>query len=209
LKIASLMMVAGASIVATAGCTIDASPTPSTGPSNGPSTGGEKSGGGGNNSGNGGGGSEATVNGKPASEFYAQLTNEETGGYLTGAGSFSAVENGDNAFLVDLFLLKGGKYILYYTEGQGEVSGTGHSLATKKDRNRKVSGEWSVNSTTLLVGDVFACEGLSLNGHSAVRCQLKKTIGYEAAVGRGTTLEVATSSRGKITPDDSQWAEYK
>ena len=61
-----------------------------------------------------------------------------------------------------------------------------------------------------ILGDTARCEGLTKDNAPALMCQLTKAIGYEAAVGRIVTLSTASRSTGEpITPNDSQFADYK
>lgn len=151
-------------------------------------------------------GGNTTINGKTPEEYYGQFYNENKGAYLDGAASFSAQSNGDNLYLATLFVSKGKTFTLFYTEGKGEVTLTGHTAATHPDKNRRLTGAWSIGADgSLLLGDVMKCRAITINDRDSLTCAVTKAIGYEAAVGRAATLSPST---GK-SPNDSTFADYK
>lgn len=151
------------------------------------------------------GGGEALVNGIPASEYYAQFLWEETATYSSGAAAFPE-QDGYDAYLAHLFLMKSGERYLFYGEGEGDVTSTGHSLNLDPSTYTRETGSWSIDGSTLLIGDVMHCDGLSFNGDDVLQCQLDRAIVSDAAVGRTAILKIGF---GESTPFDSEWSEYE
>lgn len=154
------------------------------------------------------GGTTYTINGLPAKEFFAQFMYEKIQRYLEGSGSFSAVNNGDSAFVMRLFLMeKGNSFTLFYTEGPGEWDAGEHIVSPRSERNRRVTGEWKLEGGKLRLGKYVLCDGMETNGVPALRCELTRAIGYEEAIGKGAHL-VAAGSFG-AQPSDSRWDSYR
>jgi hypothetical protein len=95
---------------------------------------------------------------------------------------------------------------MFYAEGNGKVSVTGHALNIFKDRQFKRTGKWSVAQMALDLGGLMRCNKITFNGNPALYCKLEKAVGHGAAVGRNVTLK---KGFGSSSPDDSEWAEYK
>jgi hypothetical protein len=170
-------------------------------------SGGQGSSSGGTTSSSGGssGSSTATVNGVPADEFYAQFQLETIKTSMDGAAAIPAQSNGNNAFLTSLFLQKDGSFTLFYVEGKGEVTSSGHSLNYDSKQGRKVTGSWSVQGTSLVAGP-FKCSGLSFNGENQLRCELKSAVVSAGAVGKSASL---TKGISQSSPSDSRFADYR
>jgi hypothetical protein len=148
---------------------------------------------------------EPIVNGRPASEFYAQFAHALTMAEVSGAAAFPAQADGRNAFLVAFFLMPQQRLELFYAEGEGDVTPTGHSLAVFGNAKKRRSGTWRVDGASLVLDSYMRCDGFSFNGRDALRCTLSSPIITAAAQGRAGTFQNAT---GASTPDDSEWADY-
>lgn len=194
-----LILVASFVLLAACSSTTDSGTSSGQGASSGGTT--SSSGGSGSSSGS----SSATVNGVPADEFYAQFQLETIKTSMDGAAAIPAQSNGNNAFLTSLFLQKDGSFTLFYVEGKGEVTGSGHSLSYDKTQGRKVTGSWSVQGTALVAGP-FKCNGLSFNGENQLRCELKSAVVSAGAVGKSASL---TKGISQSSPSDSRFADYR
>ena len=150
------------------------------------------------------GGAEAEVNGKPASEYYAQLSHEETRTFVGGAGAFAPQPDGRNMFLLQVFLRKDKSFVAFYKEGTGEVTATGYS-GSFEQRGRRLAGTWSTSGARLVLGDLAQCDGVTLNNRPALHCTLSRSVVTAAANGRSAMLKPGISAS---TPDDSAWASY-
>ena len=149
--------------------------------------------------------STATINGKPAAEFYGQFLYETTKRDLEGAAAMAAQANGDNAFLASLFLKQDGSFILFYVEGKGEVTSTGHAISYDKTKGRKVTGSWSLDGVSLVAGPL-TCNGLSLDGKDILDCEVTSAIVSSGAVGKSSMFKKGISEQ---SPSDSEFADYK
>lgn len=147
----------------------------------------------------------ATVNGMPADEFYAQFHWEETTTYVDGAAAFEEQGDGTNAFLTHVFLYDDGTANVFYEEGEGEVTLTGHSLSTSTDTQTRIDTTWQVDGVTLRIGDVFACNGSTFNDEDQLACTLQRSIITAAAVDETARL---TPGFGDASPDDTEFADY-
>jgi hypothetical protein len=128
--------------------------------------------------------------------------------YLEGSGSFSAVKNGDNAFVMRLFLMETGNgFTLFYTEGPGEWQAGDYFVNPRSERNRRVTGTWKLEDSTLVLGNYLRCHGMETNGVPGLKCKLTSAIGYKEAVGHGADLIPAGSIGEK--PSDSRWDSYR
>jgi hypothetical protein len=141
-----------------------------------------------------------------SSEYDDFVYDDENKRYVSGAGSFPEQADSANAFLITVFLKKDGTFVLFYAEGNGKVSITGHALNIFKDRQFKRTGEWTVTQMTLDMGGLMRCNKITFNGAPALYCNIEKAIGHSAAVDRNVTLK---KGLGSSSPDDSEWAEYK
>ncbi|WXH32404.1 hypothetical protein WA016_06388 [Myxococcus stipitatus] len=148
---------------------------------------------------------ETTVNGRPASEYYAQFAYEKYAGAPGGAVEFPAQQDGINLFAATVYLKQDKSFILYYAEGAGTVRSNGYTAEIPPSRMFKRTGAWSVSGGSLRLGDVMTCQGLKVDGSDALRCTLDRTIGYAAAVGKSATFTRSTNT----SPNDRQWADYK
>ncbi len=193
-----MRLVLVASLVVLAACS-------STTTDSGTSSGQGSSSGGTTSSSGGSSGSTATVNGVPADEFYAQFQLETIKTSMDGAAAIPTQSNGNNAFLTSLFLQKDGSFTLFYVEGKGEVTGSGHSLNYDSKQGRKLTGSWSVQGTALVAGP-FRCNGLSFNGENQLRCELKSAVVSAGAVGKSASLSKGIS---QSSPSDSRFADYR
>jgi hypothetical protein len=142
----------------------------------------------------------------PSPEYDDLIYDPDDGRWLSGAGSFPEQADSANAFLVDLFLQEDGSFVLFYAEANGEVWATGHSVSTLNGRQFKETGTWKVTQTALEVGQLMACNKITMNSRPALYCNVEQAIGHDAAVGRNVTLRQTLTSS---SPDDSEWAEYK
>lgn len=149
---------------------------------------------------------DALVQGKPAAEFYADFVWHEGEGVVEGAGAFREGANGRNAYLVHVFLHPEGRFELYYAEGEGSVSATGHRIGVDPASKLAVEGQWGVEAERLVVGDVMDCQGLSVNDRPSLRCTLRRKLGSEEAVGASSVLR---KSWGDDSPLDGEWAQYR
>jgi hypothetical protein len=152
-----------------------------------------------------GNGGNTTINGKPADQFYGQFAYETIKTDMEGAGAMASQDNGDNAYLLNLFLKEDKSFVLFYVEGQGEVSATGNSIQYDPKKGRKVSGTWSIDGASLVVGP-FACDGLNFNGRDVISCEVKQAIVSDGAVGHTAMLDKGEQN---ASPNDSQFADYK
>lgn len=148
---------------------------------------------------------ETIVNGRPASEYYAQFAYEKYAGAPGGAAAFPAQQDGINLFAATAYLKQDKSFILYYAEGAGTVRSNGYSAEIPTSRMFKRTGTWSVSGGSLKLGDLMTCQGLMVNGNDALRCTLDRTIGYSEAVGKSATFTRSTNT----SPNDRQWADYK
>ncbi|MDQ3364955.1 MAG: hypothetical protein M3680_05960 [Myxococcota bacterium] len=148
---------------------------------------------------------EAIVNGKPASQFYGQFTHAMTNRGIDGAAAFATQPDGRNAFLVTFFLMPNNKLELFYAEGDGQVTSTGHSLAIYGTAKKRRMGTWRIEGTELELDSFMRCGGFTFNGKDALRCTLETAIMTPAAVGRTGTFDPGF---GTSSPDDSEFADY-
>lgn len=194
-----MRLIFAASFVLLAACS---STTTDSGTSGGQGT---SSGGTTSSSGGSSGSSTATVNGVPADEFYAQFQMETIKTSMDGAAAIPTQSSGNNAFLTSLFLQKDGSFTLFYVEGKGEVTSSGHSLNYDSKQGRKVTGSWSVQGVALVAGP-FRCNGLSFNGQNQLRCELTSAVVSAGAVGKSASL---TKGISQSSPSDSRFADYR
>jgi hypothetical protein len=148
---------------------------------------------------------EPLVNGKPASEFYNQFAHAVTMAEVGGAAAFPAQGDGRNAFLAQFFLMPNKKLVLFYAEGQGEVTQTGHALNLDPSTKKRREGTWRVDGAALVLDSFMRCDGFTLNGKDALRCTLSSTIVTAAAQGRTGTFQKGI---GTSSPDDTEFADY-
>lgn len=148
---------------------------------------------------------EPLINGKPASQFYAQFAHATTKNEVSGAASFPAQPDGRNAYLATFFLMPENKLVFLYAEGQGEVTSTGHSLSILNNSKKKRMGTWRVDGAQLVLDAYMRCDGFTLNDKDALRCTLSSSIITAAAQGRSGTFQ---NGIGPASPDDSEFAGY-
>lgn len=148
---------------------------------------------------------EPIINGKPASQFYGQFAHATTMAEVSGAAAFPAQADGRNAYHVAFFLMPNGKLVLFYAEGEGEVTQTGHSLAIIGGSKKRREGTWRVDGAQLALDAFMRCDGFTLNGRDALRCTLSQAIVTPAAQGRTGTFQ---NGIGQASPDDSEFADY-
>lgn len=149
-------------------------------------------------------GSETEINGRPASEFYGQFVWQSSDGKLSGAAAFPET-NGRDAFALDFFLMEDNSFVLFYGEGFGKVTSTGHSLNMFPDSYSRREGTWSISGGELVLGSWARCGGLEINGKDVLQCKLSQSIVTPAAVGPTGMMRL----RGGSSPFDSEWAEYR
>ncbi len=148
--------------------------------------------------------SEGLVNGVPASEYFGQFVWEVSDGALSGAAGFPVTESYD-AYKIDAFLREDGTYQLFYGEGSGTVTSTGHSLNLDTTTFTRLEGEWSIDGTELVLAPYLRCQGLTLNGSEVLSCDLTQRVVTEAAVGYGGIAKLSVPS----SPFDSEWSDYR
>jgi hypothetical protein len=148
---------------------------------------------------------EPLINGKPASQYYAQFTHATTKAEVGGAAAFPAQSDGRNAFLAQFFLLPNSKLVLFYAEGEGSVTSTGHSLNIISGTKKKREGTWKIDGAQLVLDSFLRCDGFTLNGKDALRCTLGASIVTTAAQGKSGTFQ---NGFGMSSPDDSEFADY-
>lgn len=148
---------------------------------------------------------EPLVNGKPASQFYAQFAHATTMAEVGGAAASPAQPDGRNAFLAQFFLMPNGKLVLFYAEGEGSVTSTGHSLNIIGSTKKRREGTWKVEGTQLVLDAFLRCDGFTFNGADALRCTLASSIVTAAAQGKSGTFK---NGFGTSSPDDSEYADY-
>jgi hypothetical protein len=148
---------------------------------------------------------EPIINGKPASQFYGQFAHATTKAEVGGAAAFPAQADGRNAYLAQFFLLPNGKLVLFYAEGEGSVTTTGHSLAIFGNTKKKREGTWRIDGAQLVLDAFMRCDGFTLNDRDALRCTLASSIVTAAAQGRSGTFQ---NGIGMSSPDDSEFADY-
>ncbi|MDQ3338165.1 MAG: hypothetical protein M4D80_23615 [Myxococcota bacterium] len=148
---------------------------------------------------------EPTINGKPASQFYAQFAHATTKNEVAGAASFPAQPDGRNAFHASFFLMPDSKLVLFYAEAEGEVTATGHSLAIFNNTKKKRMGTWRIEGAQLVLDSYMRCDGFAFNGKDVLRCTLSSAIITPAAQGRAGTFQ---NGIGAASPDDSEFADY-
>lgn len=149
---------------------------------------------------------EAIVNGKPASEYYGQFAWEVTGSYAYGGGAFAAQADGRNAYIASVFLYQDGTSVLFYAEGDFDVSPDGFSGSRYPGASVRRNATWSIDGAQLLIGDDLQCDGVVYNGEEVLHCELARAIDTSAAVGQSSYLR---RSGLNSTPDDSEWADYE
>jgi hypothetical protein len=149
--------------------------------------------------------SEVVINGKPASQFYAQFAHATTMAEIGGAAAFPAQGDGRNAFLAQFFLLPNGKLVLFYAEGEGTVTSTGHSLNIFGSAKKRREGTWKIEGAQLVLDAYLRCDGFMLNGKDALRCTLAAPIITAAAQGKTGTFQ---NGIGPSSPDDTEFADY-
>ncbi|MGE0547643.1 MAG: hypothetical protein AB7O24_01080 [Kofleriaceae bacterium] len=154
----------------------------------------------------GGSDDEPIVNGLPASQFYRQFAWQTTMTGVEGAASFPINGAGHNAFLATLFLMPGGDATVFYGEGEGDVSTTGHSLNLDASTFKRRSTTWKVQGSELVLGNLMHCTGMSLNDEPVLRCTLDAVIVSSQAQGRAGLFE---NRLGASSPDDSEWTDYQ
>ena len=150
-------------------------------------------------------GQEAIVNGRPASVFYGQFAHATTHTGVAGAAAFASQPDGRNAFLVTFFLMPNNQLALFYAEGEGEVTSSGHSINVLANARKKRTGTWHVEGAQLALDEFMRCDGFTFNEHDALRCTLAAPILTADAVGRSGTFGKAF---GDSSPDDSEFADY-
>lgn len=148
---------------------------------------------------------EPLVNGKPASQFYGQFTHAVTKAEVSGAAAFPAQADGRNAYLAQFFLMPSNKLVLFYAEGEGSVTSTGHSLNIINSTKKRREGTWRIDGASLVLDAFMRCDGFTLNSKDALRCTLTSTIVTAAASGRAGTFQ---NGIGMASPDDSEFADY-
>jgi hypothetical protein len=151
--------------------------------------------------------STATVNGLEAHAYYDQFTWQATGTYVVGAAGFPTAPDGRDTFLVHLYLMGDGGFVLFYEEGEGDVDYSGWSISTYTDSMRRREGTWTVDGAGLDVGGLVACNGMAMNGEELLSCTLASSIVTGEAVGASFWLEVDTF--GPSAPSDSDWRDYR
>jgi hypothetical protein len=150
-------------------------------------------------------GEEALVNGEPASTFYGRFTHATSRKGVEGAAAFTAQADGRNAFLITFFLMPDNRFEVFYAEGPGEVSSTGHSINLIGDSRKRRSGTWRIDGSKLRLGDLVSCDGMALDDRPVLRCTLDGVILTTAAQGRSGTFAFGF---GEATPDDTEFADY-
>jgi len=148
---------------------------------------------------------EPLINGKPASQFYGQFAHATSKAEVSGAAAFPAQPDGRNAYLAQFFLMPSGKLVLFYAEGEGEVTSTGHSLNIITSTKKRREGTWRIDGAQLALDAFMKCDGFELNGKDALRCTLASSIVTAAAQGRSGTFQKGI---GESSPDDSEFADY-
>lgn len=148
---------------------------------------------------------EPVINGKPASQFYAQFAHVTTKAEVAGAAAFPAQADGRNAYLAQFFLMPSNKLVLFYGEGEGTVTSTGHSLNIITSTMKRREGTWRVEGAQLVLDSYMRCDGFTLNDKDALRCTLATSIVTSAAQGRSGTFR---NGIGDSSPDDSEYADY-
>jgi len=148
---------------------------------------------------------EPIVNGKPASQFYAQFTHAVTKAEVSGAAAFPSQPDGRNAYLATFFLMPNNQLVLFYAEGEGDVTATGHSLAIFANAKKQRTGTWRIDGAQLVLDSFMRCDGLALNGKDVLRCTLSSAIITAVAQGRAGTFQ---NGFGESSPDDSEFADY-
>jgi hypothetical protein len=149
---------------------------------------------------------EPLVNGVPASQYYAQFAHQTTKTGVDGAAAFPQNAQGRNAFLATFFLMPGGNLQLFYAEGEGEVTSTGHSLNIDTTTQKKRSGTWRVDGAQLVLDSFMRCDGILFDDKPALRCTLKSSIVSPDAQERSGMFRKRLGESG---PDDSEFAGYK
>jgi hypothetical protein len=152
-----------------------------------------------------GGGNEPLVEGIPASEFYGKFAYQQTNTGFDGAAAFPTNAAGNDAFVVDAFMMPGNAVQLFYAEGEGEVSPTGFSINVQETTKKKRTGTWRVVGAELDLGGFLRCTGMTLNNSPALRCTLQQAIVTAEAQGHAGTFR---KMLGAHSPDDSEYASY-
>ena len=147
---------------------------------------------------------EPLINGEPASVFYGPFVYDELETYSEGVSEFPLTD-GKNIYIVQFYLLADETYIMYYADGEGELRFDGYSMAVAPEDKLRLTGAWQVTGSTLELGSLLACDGLSFNGERALQCQIVTPPGSPAAT-EGTALALPYGNL--VAPDDSRWDEY-
>ena len=153
-----------------------------------------------------GGPSEPLINGEPASVYYGRFVFEQTSTHNEGAAAFPRVD-GKNIYLVQFYLRADHTYVMFYSDGEGEVRGDGtYSMAVAPADQRRLTGTWRVDGSKLVLGTLLSCDGLSSNGQPALQCRIVTPPGSSGAP-QGIAL---VERYGNPTEPDDQvrWGDF-
>ena len=148
---------------------------------------------------------EPLINGEPASVFYGHFVYDEIQTHNEGPAEFPLTD-GKNIYVAQFYLLADKSYVMYYDEGDGEVRGDGtYAIAVAPEDKLRLTGTWRVTGSTLELGSLLACDGLSFNGERALQCQIVTPPGVSAAT---AGLALVLPYGNPTAPDSSRWADY-
>lgn len=149
--------------------------------------------------------SEPLINGEPASAFYDRFVFQRTATHNEGAAEFPLVA-GKNIYVVQFYLMANHDYLMFYSDGDGEVRGDGtFSIAVAPADMRRLSGTWRVDGSKLVLGALLSCDGLSLDGRPALRCRILTPPGSPGAPeGVASVWPYGLPTN----PGDARWSDF-
>lgn len=147
---------------------------------------------------------EPLINGEPASVFYARFQYETTNTHNQGVAAFPLTD-GKNIYVLEFYLQQNGHYIMFYSEGDGEVRADGYSAAIAPEDYHRLEGSWTVAGAKLQLGTLLSCDGLSVDGAPALRCKVVTPPGTSGATQGTATVKPWGNP---TTPTDSRWDDF-
>jgi hypothetical protein len=147
---------------------------------------------------------EPLINGEPASVFYARFQYESTNTHNQGVAAFPLTD-GKNIYVLEFYLQRNGHYIMFYSDGDGEVRANGYSAAIAPEDQLRLEGSWTVAGAKLQLGTLLSCDGLSVDGAPALRCKIVTPPGSSGAPQGTATVKPWGNP---TTPTDSRWNDF-
>lgn len=150
--------------------------------------------------------SEPLIEGEPASVYYQRFVFERTGTHNDGVAAFP-LTGGKNIYHLEFYLRANHEYLMFYSDGEGEVRGDGtYSIAVADADKRRLTGSWQVAGAKLLLGTLLACDGLLLDGRPGMTCRVVTPPG---SAGAPQGLAPVRPYGLPTNPDDStRWGDF-